>query len=101
MQEEINVIQHLLAVEKDAALLIDNAVKEADSRTAHAKNEANSLFKQKYDECAVTLQNEYEQKLQQKKSEHIKQMEQFKTELEGRKKNNAAFNKLLDKILFE
>ena len=47
MQEEINVIKHLLAVEKESATLIDNAVKEADNRTTEARNQANSQFKQK------------------------------------------------------
>jgi len=46
MQEEINVIKHLLAVEKESSSLIDDAVKEADSRTTHARNQANSQFKQ-------------------------------------------------------
>ena len=100
MQEEINVIKHLLAVEKDAAVLIDDAVKEADSRTAEAKNKANSLFKQKYDECAASLQHDFEQTVEQKKSEHSKDINQFKSDLEKRSRNYKAFNKVLDGLLF-
>ncbi|MBR5401025.1 MAG: hypothetical protein IK102_04360 [Treponema sp.] len=99
MQEEINVINHLLAVEKESAGLIDNAVKEADARTTQARNQANSQFKQKYDEVAAQLQNEFEQTIEVKKSEHSKQLNQFESQLESRPRNYEAFNKVLDDIL--
>lgn len=99
MQEEINVIKHLLAVEKESSSLIDDAVKEADSRTTHARNQANSQFKQKYEEIAASLQSEFEQTLENKKSEHNKQMTQFETQLLQSPRNYEAFNKVLDGIL--
>lgn len=99
MQEEINVIKHLLAVEKESASLIDDAVKEADSRTTQARNQANSQFKQKYEEIAASLQNEYEQTLENKKSEHAKQMTQFETQLNDSPRNYEEFNKVLNGIL--
>lgn len=99
MQEEINVINHLLAVEKESAGLIDNAVKQADTRTTQARNTANLQFKQKYDEIAASLQTEFENTIQNKKSEHIKNMDQFKNELENRPRNYEAFNKALNAIL--
>ena len=99
MQEEINVINHLLAVEKESAGLLDDAVRVADSRTTPARTKANTQFKQKYDQIAVELQKEYEQTIENKKSEHIKQMDQFKQELENRPRNYEALNKVLDDIL--
>ena len=99
MQEEINVINHLLAVEKESAALIDNAVKEADNRTTEARNKANFQFKQKYDEIAEALQKEFEQNVENKKSEHSKQMTQFESQLEARSRNYEAFNKVLNGIL--
>ena len=99
MQEEINVINHLLAVEKESAALIDNAVKEADRRTTEAHNQANSQFKQKYDEIAASLQKEFEQTIENKKSEHSKQMNQFEAQLQSRERNYEAFNKALNGIL--
>ena len=99
MQEEINVISHLLAVEKESATLIDNAVKEADNRTTEARNQANSQFKQKYDEIAATLQKEFEQTIENKKSEHSKQMNEFEALLESRTRNYEAFDKVLNNIL--
>ncbi|MCR4900608.1 MAG: hypothetical protein K5907_07315 [Treponema sp.] len=100
MQEEINVIQHLISVEKDAATLIDDAVKEADARTAEAKNKSNTQFKQQYDECAAALQKEFEHTVEQKKSEHNKSIEQFKADLENQLKDYNEFNKVLNGLLF-
>ena len=111
MQEEINVISHLLSVEKDrllkflrtvekdASVLIDNAVREADSRTTQARNQANSQFKSEYDKCLSLMEADYEKTIQQRKAEHEDELEQFKSDLESRTRDYDAFNKLLDNLL--
>lgn len=97
---EINVINHLLSVEKDASVLIDNAVKEADEKTSKARNQANLQFQQKYDSCVAEMETEYQEKLQYIKDENSKEIEKFKTDLENKTLNTAAFKDLLDKLLF-
>ena len=99
MQEEINVISHLLSVEKNAAVLIDNAVREADGRTTQARNQANSQFKEKYDKCVSQMEADYENKIQSRKNEHEQELEQFKADLQGRSKDYTAFNSLLKQLL--
>ena len=99
MQEEINVISHLLSVEKNASVLIDNTVKEADSRTTQARNQANSQFKSEYDKCLSLMEADYEKTIQQRKAEHEDELEQFKSDLKSRTRDYDAFNKLLDKLL--
>ncbi len=101
MQEEINVIDHLLAVEKNAAVLIDNAVKEADGRIIEARNKANSQFKEQYDDFALSLQKAYEQTVEEKKSEHNKKLEAYKRELENFPRDYQAFDRVLDGLLSE
>lgn len=99
MQEEINVISHLLSVEKNAAILIDNAVREADSRTAQARNQVNSQFKTEYDKCLSQMEADYEKTIQQRKAEHEDELKEFKADLEGRTRDYDAFNKLLANLL--
>ena len=99
MQEEINVISHLLSVEKNASVLIDNAVLQADSRTTQARNQANSLFKTEYDECVSKMEADYEKTIQDKKTQHEQELEQFKSDLEGRTRDFKAFNGLLENLL--
>ncbi len=99
MQEEINVISHLLSVEKNASVLIDNAVKEADSRTTQARNQVNSQFKTEYDKCLSQMEADYENTIQRRKAEHEEELDQFKSDLESRTRDYNAFNKLLDNLL--
>ena len=101
MKEEIDVINHLLSVEKNAAVLIDNAVKEADSRTSKARNDAAAAYKAQYDECVAVMEKEYQKTVDDVKTKHQQDLEQFKSELENQKNNYTAFNSLMDKLLFK
>lgn len=98
--EEINVINHLLNVEKNAAVLIDNALKEAENRTSQARNQSNTQFKEKYDSFVADMEAEYNKTVQLKKDEHEKELQSFKDNLQNQKINNSEFNKVLDGLLF-
>ena len=98
--EEINVIAHLLQVEKNASLLIDNALKEAEQKLAQTRSQANLEFKQKYEDCVSNLETEYNQKLNEIQSEHDKLFNDFKDSLQSQPKYNAEFNNLLETLLF-
>ena len=101
MNEEIDVINHLLSVEKNAAVLIDNAVREADSRTSKARNDAAAEFKVKYDECIAAMEKNYHITVDQVKEKHQQDFEQFKSELNNQQNNYTEFNTLMDKLLFK
>ena len=101
MNEEIDIINHLLSVEKNAAVLIDNAVREADSRTSKARNEAAAAYKTQYDECVAAMDKDYQKTVEQVKQKHQQDFEQFKSELNNQKNNYEAFNSLMDELLFK
>ena len=101
MKEEIDIINHLLSVEKDAAVLIDNAVSQADSRTSKARNDAAASFKSQYDECVASMEKEYQKSVEQVKEKHQKDFEQFKSELNNQQNNYTEFNTLMNKLLFK
>ncbi len=101
MKEEIDIINHLLSVEKNAAVLIDNAVREADSRTSKARNEAAATYKSQYDECVAAMEKDYQNTVDQVKEKHQQDFEQFKSELNNQQNNYTSFNSLMDKLLFK
>ena len=101
MKEEIDIINHLLSVEKNAAVLIDNAVQQADSRTSKARNEAAALFKKEYDACVAGMDEDYHKTLEEVKTKHQQDFEQFKSQLTDKPNNYKAFNTLMDKLLFQ
>ncbi len=98
--EEINVITHLLQVEKNASLLIDDALKEAEQKLAQARSQANLEYRQKYEECVSSLEKEYNQNLADIQSEHDKRFNDFKDFLQNQPKDSASFNALLESLLF-
>ena len=101
MKEEIDIINHLLSVEKNAAVLIDNAVQQADSRTSKARNEAAAAYKAQYDECLTAMEKDYQKTVEQVKEKHQQDFEHFKSELSNQENNYKEFNTLMDKLLFQ
>ncbi len=100
-EEEINVINHLLQVEKESALLIDEALQEAEKRLSKARGQFNQEYKEKYDQGIAVLEEKYKQSVEQANINHEKIIADFKEGLNSKKQNPSQFNKLLENLLFE
>ena len=98
---ELDAINHLLEIERDAAVLIDDAKIEADKRIASAKNQYNTQYKSKYDEIVKDLDSKYNTSIDEISDKYNKEIDAYKTQLEEKQQNEASFNSLLDKLLFE
>ncbi len=98
---EMGVIEHLLQVEKDASSLIDDAVREADSRIAAAKSRYNAEYKNRYDAMIGKLDSDYNAEIQNLKDSHKKLLENYEAEMRSRPRHQEEFNELLDRLLFE
>ncbi len=101
MAEEIDVIQHLIEVEKEAALVIHEAQDEADSRIAAARAKADAEFKAQYSVMYEQLEGEAKEKMANAKSAHDTAISQYKQSLESTPKNKEAFSALMDSLLFK
>lgn len=97
---ELDIINHLLEVEKDASGLISEAREEADKRVADAKAKYNLEYKKRYDQIVVELEKEYQSEMESARTAHDNAIIAYKSELESTEKNSKAFNALLDKLLF-
>lgn len=97
---EIDVINHLIEVEKEASVLIDEAGIEAEKRLSEARAKYNAEYKIKYDSVVETLEKDYQKKLEELNENHIKEIEAYKTSLETKNQNSKEFKELLDKLLF-
>lgn len=97
---ELEEINHLLEVEKQASALIEEAMSEADKRLSEAHAKFNEQVKVKSEEITARLTKEYDAALEQIKQNHEKTIEAYKSDLENKEVNQEAFNSLLDKILF-
>lgn len=97
---ELDVINHLLEVEKNASVLIDDAKIEADKRVAEARSKYNQEYKAGYETIASEKDAAYHKKLQEITDKHSAEIESFKKSFEDKPQNTEAFNALLEKLLF-
>jgi len=97
---ELDVINHLLEVEKNASGVIDSAKAEADKRITEAKAKYNQEYKAKYDALSSEKEKAFQEKVASLEENHKSAVEDFKKSLETKPQNQEQFNKLLDSLLF-
>ena len=97
---EIDAINHLLEVEKNASALINDAAQEADRRLSEARSKYNSEYKTRYDEVAARLEVEYQNNHQQIADKYQNDIDSYKESLAAKPQNSEAFSSLLDKLIF-
>ncbi|MCQ2582872.1 MAG: hypothetical protein MJ160_03095 [Treponema sp.] len=98
--KEIDVINHLLEVEKAAAALVEQGSVEADKRLSEARIKANQEFQKRVQTETEILEKNYEQELSKLNDNHQQQVSSFKSDLLNLNQNTSDFNKLLDQLLF-
>jgi len=97
---ELDIINHLLSIEKDASSLINDAQIEAEKRVSDAKVKYNSEYKEKYEAIVKDLESDFQTEMEQIKAAHDKEIKDYENELESCEKNATNFNQVLDKLLF-
>ncbi|SEQ89003.1 (H+)-ATPase G subunit [Treponema bryantii] len=97
---EIDAINHLLEVEKNASMLINDAAMEAERRLSQARAKYNSEYKARYDEVASKLESEYQNNHKQIEDKYNKDIETYKESFAAKPQNSEAFSSLLDKLIF-
>lgn len=98
---ELDEINRLLEVEKQASALIENAMTESDKIISDAHAKFNEQFKSQTEKLTEKLTQEYNDKLEEIKLNHQKEIEAFKLALEKKEINQSNFDSLLTKLLTE
>ena len=97
---EIDAINHLLEVEKNAAALIDDAAQEADRRLSEARAKYNSEYKARYEKEAARLEAEYQTAHEKIAEKYQKEIDSYKESLAAKPQDSAAFAETLNRLLF-
>lgn len=97
---EIDAINHLLEVEKNASMLINDAAQEAERRLSQARSKYNSEYKVRYDQIAAQLEAEYQNNHNLIAEKYQKEIDSYKESLEAKAQHTEAFSSLLDKLIF-
>ena len=97
---EIDAINHLLEVEKNASALINDAAQEVGRRLSEARVKYNSEYKARYDKTAASLEAEYQTNHNSIAEKYQKEIDSYKESLAAKAQNYEAFSSLLDKLIF-
>ncbi len=97
---EIDAINHLLEVEKNAAALISDAAEEADRRLTQARAQYNSEYKARYDKEAARLESEYQAEHEKIAEKYQKEIDSYKESLAAKPQDSSAFAATLDRLIF-
>lgn len=98
--EETDVISHLIEVERQAATLLMDAQVEADKRISAAKTKADEKYRSGYEKAVADVEAEFKTAIGQISVKHDEVFSQYIDEVKAVPKNEAAFNELLDNLLF-
>ena len=97
---EIDAINHLLEVEKNAAALISDAAEEADRRLAQARAKYNAEYKARYEKETARLEAEFQTAHEQIAEKYQKKIDSYKESLAAKTQDTNAFSATLEKLLF-
>lgn len=96
---EIDAINHLLEVEKNASTLINDAAQEAERRLSAARAQYNSEYKAGYDKAAGDLEAQYLENQKTIEKKYNDELEAYKQSLAAKPQNFESFSKLLDTLV--
>lgn len=98
--DEIDTINHLLKIEKQASELIFDAQKEAEKRITKAKSKYNTDYKAQYEKIVLQMEEQFQDSYNKITKKYVNELEQYKKSLEDKKQNKAEFYSLLEKLFF-
>ena len=100
-KDELKMITHLLDVEKEANVLIAQAMEEAANKTNAARAKYNEEYKQKTEIIIEELKSKFEASVKEVSDDHSRQIKEFEASLDAKEQHYSDFKQLLDKLVLE
>lgn len=97
---EMDVMQHLLQVEKEADAIVEQAKKEADKRIIDAQVDFSAKYKHELESSLKSLQTDFIKQSDSLKKNPESVLGEYKKQLENKAQNKKEFVALLEKYLF-
>jgi hypothetical protein len=95
-----DILQRLLKVESDAAVLVDDAQAEADRRIVEGEKESRARYDERYNQEAARLDGDYARTIQAAKEDYRKQLDAYRESLNGMPVRKDDFFALVERLLF-
>ena len=98
-ESEVNVINHLLEVERRASGMTSDAQTEADKRISAYRAEAENDYKKQHDEILAKFESDYAASTKAIDEKHAQEITAYRSEIQNTTQDTEAFYKLLDTLL--
>lgn len=99
-EQEADVINHLLQIERAASEILAQAHDEAEKRISAAKTKADQDFKAQYDAIIAAEEARYASETAAVSQSYDADITAYKEKIAASPKDSSSFNKLLDSVLF-
>jgi len=99
--DNTEVLGHLLKIESEAALLVDEAQAEADNRVKEAEKQNRALFDERYRAESEKLENEFQKSKEQARRKYQEELDAYTRQFSSIKADTGKFTALLDKLVAE
>ncbi|MCL1812204.1 MAG: hypothetical protein FWG29_01640 [Treponema sp.] len=99
--DDPDILRHLLEIENQAAILVDDAQAEADRRTKEAEEKNRIVFDESYQKLASELEAEYLNSVDAVKHEYNKILDEYRASLDSMPQQNENFSSLAFSLLME
>ena len=96
---ELDAINHLLEIEKNASILVNEAHVEADKRISLARAQFSAKYKDNLEKISEELEIEYQNKIDSISKKYADDFNEYKLSLEKKVLNKKDFSELLEKLL--
>jgi vacuolar-type H+-ATPase subunit H len=95
-----DILQHLLAVETQAAALVDDAQAEADKRVKASEERNRERYEEAYRRRVEDLEAEYRERIGVAKAEYQARLDAYRKDLDAMTLHSDDFSCLAEKLLF-
>lgn len=99
--EDVNILQHLLEIEGQAALLVSDAQAEADRRVKVAEEQCRQAYEAEYQKFITKLEDQYRKDQEDVKTEYGKSLDQYRLSLQDMPRDTGAFSGYVFSLLLD
>jgi len=97
--DDHEVLQHLLGLENEAAVMVSDAQAEAERKIAEREKQNRARYDEVYAREARALEASYVQKIAAVKDDYQKKLEAYGEDLKAQPLDNRAFSSMAEKLL--
>ncbi|MCL1927396.1 MAG: hypothetical protein FWG07_01195 [Treponema sp.] len=97
--DDTDILQHLLKIEGQAAVLVDDAQAEADRRIKEAEEKNRIAFDESYQKLTAELETEYRISADAVKNKYNRILDEYRASLDSMPRQNESFSDLAFSLL--